>query len=207
MRRNGIPALAANYTIPVGDGDNRFLIGANVKYLDDYATEVEQGCRGACTPWLPPRNHPGAHLGRCLAQLFRQISMAASEYKLSAFVNDAFHEGGRIVRSSQAGPFWFSDRIPNRTWGVELHSISDRRSAQQSRKCPFRLERAFSYGIDRKDIIDDRLSLLASQRPARRAMIMPRRSRWKPRQCLQSAKARCWCRPIICRWTLACACG
>jgi iron complex outermembrane recepter protein len=43
-----------------------------------------------------------------------------ANYKLSAFVTDAFHGGGRIVRSSQAGPFWFSDRVPNRTWGLEL---------------------------------------------------------------------------------------
>jgi hypothetical protein len=42
------------------------------------------------------------------------------EYKLSAFINDAFHPGGRVVRSSSAGPFWFGDRVPNRTWGVEL---------------------------------------------------------------------------------------
>jgi iron complex outermembrane recepter protein len=112
-------SIGTEVTVPVGSADDRFVIGANAKYLDDYATESTRDTVGP------------VFLGRRREIIPQHTSVDASlsyfgkfggstEYKLSAFVNDAFHKGGRIVRSSQAGPFWFSDRIPERTWGVEL---------------------------------------------------------------------------------------
>lgn len=113
-------SLGGELTIPVAGDDNRFVLGANVKYLDDYATEsgkdtvgpVFLGRRREIIPEYTSVDTSVSYLGT--------LGGGETEYKISAFVNDVFHKGGRIVRSSQAGPFWFSDRVPNRTWGVEV---------------------------------------------------------------------------------------
>jgi iron complex outermembrane recepter protein len=112
-------SLGGELTIPTGTGDNRFQIGANVKYLDKYATESNKDTvgpifLGRAREFIPAHTSVDGSIS-----YFGNFEGGA-EYKLSAFINDAFHGGGRIVRSSQAGPFWFSDRIPNRTWGIEL---------------------------------------------------------------------------------------
>jgi iron complex outermembrane receptor protein len=112
-------SLGTDVTIPLGGDGNRVIIGANVKYLDDYATESTRDTVG---PLLIGRRReiiPQHTSFDASLSYFGKIG-GGSEYKVSAFVNDAFHKGGRIVRSSQAGVFWFSDRIPERTWGLEL---------------------------------------------------------------------------------------
>lgn len=112
-------SLGGEYTIPVGSGDNHFVLGANVKYLDKYATEANKDTDGPIYIGYAREIIP-AHTSVDASLSYFGEFEGASKYKISAFVNDAFHGGGRIVRSSQAGPFWFSDRIPNRTWGVEV---------------------------------------------------------------------------------------
>jgi iron complex outermembrane recepter protein len=112
-------SLGTDVTIPIGDNDNRIVVGANVKYLDDYATESTRDKLGPALIGRRREIIPNHTSVDASLSFFGNIG-GGSEYKLSAFVNDMFHKGGRIVRSSQAGPFWFSDRIPNRTWGVEL---------------------------------------------------------------------------------------
>ncbi len=112
-------SLGADYTIPFGGEDSRFVLGANVKYLADYATESTRDTVGPVLLGYRREIIP-AHTGvDASISYFGKIG-GSSEYKVSAFVSDAFHKGGRIVRSSQAGPFWFSDRTPERTWGLEL---------------------------------------------------------------------------------------
>jgi iron complex outermembrane recepter protein len=112
-------SLGGELTIPVGAGDNRFQLGANVKYLDKYATESNKDTVGPVILGYAREFIP-AHTSVDGSISYFGKFEGGAEYKLSAFINDAFHSGGRIVRSSQAGPFWFSDRVPNRTWGVEL---------------------------------------------------------------------------------------
>ncbi len=112
-------SFGTEYTIPVGGSGNSFVFGANVKYLDDYATESTRDTVGPVLlgyrrEIIPQHTSVDASL-----TYFGKFG-GSTAYKLSAFINDAFHKGGRIVRSSQAGPFWFSDRVPNRTWGLEL---------------------------------------------------------------------------------------
>jgi iron complex outermembrane recepter protein len=112
-------SFGTEYEIPVGSGDNHFVVGANVKYLADYATESTRDTVGPVLLGYRREIIPAYTSVDASLTYFGNIG-GSSKYKLSAFINDAFHKGGRIVRSSQAGPFWFSDRTPNRTWGVEL---------------------------------------------------------------------------------------
>ncbi|WP_221796609.1 TonB-dependent receptor [Aquisediminimonas sediminicola] len=107
-------SFGGDYTIPFGADDSRFVIGANVKYVGDYATESGKDNLGLNREIIPSHTSVDASVS------YYGKFAGVTEYKLSAFVNDAFHGGGRVVRSSQAGIFWFGDRTPNRTWGVEM---------------------------------------------------------------------------------------
>lgn len=106
-------SFGGDYTFDMG-GDNQLVIGSNVKYVGDYATESAVDYSGLRREVIPSHTSVDASI------TYSGHSSAIKDYKISAFINDAFHGGGRIVRSSYAGPFWFSDRVPNRTWGVEL---------------------------------------------------------------------------------------
>ena len=107
-------SLGGDLTIPVGSGDNEIVLGSNVKYLDEYATESGKDSAGLSREIIP------AHTTVDFSATYKGKFGGGTGYKLSAFVNDAFHKGARIVRSSEAGVFWFGDRIANRTWGMEL---------------------------------------------------------------------------------------
>lgn len=106
-------SVGGDYTFELGGG-NKLMLGSNLKYVGDYVTESSVDYSGLRRERIP------AHTSIDGAITFTGAMSGLKEYKISAFINDAFHGGGRIVRSSYAGPFWFSDRIPNRTWGVEL---------------------------------------------------------------------------------------
>ena len=90
------------------------MFGSNVKYIDDYVTESSVDWSGQRRELIPEHTSVDGSI------TYSGEAFGLKGYKLSAFVNDIFHGGGRIVRSSYAGPFWFSDRVPNRTWGLEL---------------------------------------------------------------------------------------
>ncbi|MFM5929803.1 MAG: TonB-dependent receptor [Novosphingobium sp.] len=107
-------SLGMDYTLDLGDSGNSLKFGTNVKYVDKYSTESSVDWSGQHREIIP------AHTSVDASLTFTGQMQSLKEYKISAFIADAFHGGGRIVRSSYAGPFWFSDRIPNRTWGVEL---------------------------------------------------------------------------------------
>ena len=106
-------SVGGDYTFELGGG-NTLMFGTNLKYIGDYVTESAKDWSGLNREVIP------SHTAVDGSITFTGKMDGLKEYKLSAFINDAFHGGGRIVRSSYAGPFWFSDRIPNRTWGVEL---------------------------------------------------------------------------------------
>ena len=106
-------SFGGDYTFELGGG-NSLMFGTNVKYVDHYATESSRDWSGLGREVIPSHTSVDASL------TFTGELNSLKQYKISAFINDAFHGGGRIVRSSYAGPFWFSDRVPNRTWGVEL---------------------------------------------------------------------------------------
>ena len=89
------------------------MVGSNLKYVDKYVTESSVDPAGLNREVIPQHTSVDGSI------TYSGQTAGLKEYKISAFVSDAFHSGGRIVRSSYAGPFWFSDRIPNRTWGVE----------------------------------------------------------------------------------------
>ncbi|MBA4306545.1 MAG: hypothetical protein C0429_07385 [Sphingopyxis sp.] len=112
-------SVGGDYTIPLGSGGNEFIVGANVKYLAKYATESGKDVVGPAILGYAREIIP-AHTTTDFTLTYKGLFAGGTEYKLSGFVNDAFHKGARIVRSSEAGVFWFGDRIPNRTWGVEL---------------------------------------------------------------------------------------
>lgn len=105
-------SAGGDYTFDLASGD-KIVFGTNIKYVSQYATESSYDPAGLRRERIPSHTSVDASL------TYTGHLATMKEYKLSAFVNDAFHSGGRIVRSSYAGPFWFSDRIPNRTWGIE----------------------------------------------------------------------------------------
>jgi iron complex outermembrane recepter protein len=109
-------SLGGDYTIPAGDG--RFIIDSNVKFLDKYATESGKDTVGPVILGRRREIIPSHTTVDASLSYFSELG-SGTEYKLSVFVNDAFNSGGRIVRSSEAGVFWFGDRVPNRTWGLE----------------------------------------------------------------------------------------
>lgn len=106
-------SFGGDYTFDLGN-DKQLVLGSNIKFVDKYVTESSKDPQGLGREIIP------AHTSVDASITFSGRMATLKEYKISAFINDAFHGGGRIVRSSYAGPFWFSDRIPNRTWGVEL---------------------------------------------------------------------------------------
>ncbi|MBU6266505.1 MAG: TonB-dependent receptor [Sphingomonadales bacterium] len=108
-------SLGGDYTFDLGHG-NTLMLGSNVKYVDHYATESSVDWSGQHREIIP------AHTSVDGSITWTGHFEGTKEYKLSAFVSDAFHGGGRVVRSSYAGPFWFGDRVPNRTWGLELQT-------------------------------------------------------------------------------------
>ncbi len=112
-------SVGADYTIPLGSGGNELILGANVKYLARYATESGKDLVGPVILGYRREIIP-AHTSTDFSLTYKGQFGGGTDYKLSAFVNDAFHKGARVVRSSEAGVFWFGDRVPNRTWGVEL---------------------------------------------------------------------------------------
>ena len=106
-------SLGADYTFELG-GDNSLMVGSNIKYVDKYATESTVDSAGLSREVIP------AHTSVDGSITYNGHFGGLKAFKLSAFVNDAFHGGARVVRSSEAGVFWFGDRIANRTWGLEL---------------------------------------------------------------------------------------
>jgi iron complex outermembrane receptor protein len=106
-------SLGADYTFDLG-GDNSLMIGTNIKYVDRYSTESSVDWSGLSREIIPSHTSVDGSI------TYSGKMNGMKEYKISAFISDAFHGGGRVVRSSYAGPFWFGDRVPNRTWGVEL---------------------------------------------------------------------------------------
>ena len=105
-------SVGGDYTFQLG-GDQKIVVGSNLKYVDKYVTESSVDPAGLNREVIPQHTSVDGSI------TYSGQTAGLKEYKISAFVSDAFHSGGRIVRSSYAGPFWFSDRIPNRTWGVE----------------------------------------------------------------------------------------
>jgi iron complex outermembrane recepter protein len=106
-------SVGADYTLAVG-GEDTVMLGTNLKYVDKYATESSVDSAGLHREVIPQHTSVDASI------TYTGHLNALKEFKLSAFVNDVFHSGARVVRSSEAGVFWFGDRIPNRTWGLEL---------------------------------------------------------------------------------------
>jgi iron complex outermembrane recepter protein len=83
-------SLGSELTVPVGGDDNRFVLGANVKYLDDYATEANKDTVGP------------VFLGRRREVIPAHTSLDTSLSYL-----------GKLGSGD-------TDRVPNRTWGVEF---------------------------------------------------------------------------------------
>jgi iron complex outermembrane receptor protein len=107
-------SVGGDYTIPLGSGDNEIVLDANVKYLAKYATESGKDSAGLNREIIP------SHTTTDFSISYHGTLGSETKYKVSGFVNDALNKGARIVRSSEAGVFWFGDRIPNRVWGLEF---------------------------------------------------------------------------------------
>lgn len=97
---------------PAGDGE--IQVSANYKWTDRFATAVVKDTLGLNRDFIDAYGTFDATVG------YEGKVGSRSGYRIAAFVNNAFHEDGRLYRKVISGPFSFGSREPGRTYGVEL---------------------------------------------------------------------------------------
>ncbi|RME66151.1 MAG: TonB-dependent receptor [Alphaproteobacteria bacterium] len=108
-------SVGGDYTIPIAATDGEVAINANYKWTDDFTTSPIADPTNLGRDTIPDYGEFDAAIS------YRgQFGSSSGTYKVTAFVKDAFHDSGRILRKLDAGVFWFGDQEPGRTWGVEL---------------------------------------------------------------------------------------
>lgn len=108
-------SAGGDYIIPVTAMGGEIIVGANYKWTDDFTTSPVKDTTGL------NRDVIGSY-GTFDASISYEgpVAQSGASFRLSAFVNDAFHDSGRLFRTLNGGPFWFGDQEPGRTWGLEL---------------------------------------------------------------------------------------
>ncbi len=105
-------SVGGDANIPIGD--DSLTLAANYKWTDDFFISAKADPIG---------------LGRDVIEAYGTFDASIGyegqfgydkTWRVSAFVNDAFHDDGRVYRKVIAGPFSFGSREPGRTLGVEV---------------------------------------------------------------------------------------
>ena len=99
-----------NYPI----GNDKLQLAANYKWTDRFATAVVKDQTGLDRDFIEAYGTFDASIGYEMGIGDRSVA------KISAFINDAFHDNGRLYRKVIVAPFSFASREPGRTMGVEL---------------------------------------------------------------------------------------
>jgi iron complex outermembrane receptor protein len=107
--------VGRNWRMPVAALDGRIIIAGNCKYQDKFASSPVKDTTGLDRDII-------AGYGQFDGSLAyeREFGAHHSKFRASGYVNDAFHAGGRVIRTPDAGVFWFGEVVPARTWGIEL---------------------------------------------------------------------------------------
>lgn len=105
-------SFGGNATIPVGD--DKIEIGANYKWTDRFATAIIKDTLGLNRDFIDAYGTFDATIA------YEGQLGSRSGYRIAAFVNNAFHEDGRLYRKVITGPFSFGSREVGRTYGLEI---------------------------------------------------------------------------------------
>ncbi len=108
-------SVGGDYIIPVTATGGDIIIGANYKWTDDFTTSPVKDTSGLDRDVIQSYGTFDASIS-----YEGPITSNGASFRLSAFVNNAFHDSGRLFRTLNGGPFWFGDQEPGRTWGLEL---------------------------------------------------------------------------------------
>jgi len=95
-------------------GDDKLLVAANYKWTDRFATSVVKDTTGLDRDFIEAYGTFDFSLG------YEGSIGDRSKWRVSGFVNDAFHSDGHLYRKVIVAPFAFASREPGRTLGVEL---------------------------------------------------------------------------------------
>lgn len=107
-------SVGGDYYIPIERLGAEVVITANYKWTDEYATDP------IVDPLGLEREIIDDYGEFDFSVTYDKTTAADNSYQISAFVQDAFNDEGRIFRVTNAGPWVFGDQEPGRTWGVEL---------------------------------------------------------------------------------------
>ena len=105
-------SVGGDATIPVGDG--KIQIGANYKWTDRFATAIVKDTLGLNRDFIDAYGTFDATIA------YEGELGSRSGFRIAAFVNNAFHDDGRLYRKVITGPFSFGSREVGRTYGVEI---------------------------------------------------------------------------------------
>ncbi|CAH0356957.1 TonB-dependent receptor [Sphingobium sp. CECT 9361] len=106
-------SFGGDVTIPMGNGE--IQMNANYKWTDRFATAVVRDTLGLNRDFISDYATVDAAIG-----YQGKLGSGRSTYKVAAFVNNAFHNDGRLYRKVITGPFSFASQEAGRTWGLEL---------------------------------------------------------------------------------------
>lgn len=107
-------SFGGDATIPVGDAGSELLLSANYKWTDRFATSIIRDTTGLDRDFIDSYATIDASIG------YRHQLDDRRKVSLSAFVQNAFHNDGRLYRKVITGPFAFASREVGRTWGLTL---------------------------------------------------------------------------------------
>ena len=107
--------VGGNWRLPAPSLSGRFIVSGNYKWLDKFASSPVKDTSGLNRDIIASYGQVDASLS-----YERELSNHHSQFRASAFVNDAFHNGGRVIRTLDAGVFWFGEVNVARGWGVEF---------------------------------------------------------------------------------------
>lgn len=108
-------SVGGDYRWPIAATDGEVVFAANYKWTDDFTTSPVADPLGLGRDTIDAYGEFDASIS-----YEGQLGSTGGTYKVTAFVKDAFHDSGRILRKLDAGVFWFGDQEPGRTWGIEL---------------------------------------------------------------------------------------
>jgi iron complex outermembrane receptor protein len=95
-------------------GDGEIQISANYKWTDRFATAVVTDTLGLNRDFIDAYGTFDAAIA------YARNLGSRTGFRIAAFVNDAFHEDGRLYRKVITGPFSFGSREGGRTYGLEM---------------------------------------------------------------------------------------
>lgn len=107
-------SAGGDYYVQLDNLGGELVFTANYKWTDEYATDP------IVDPLGLEREIIDEYGEFDFSVSYDNYTNAGNRYRVSAFVQDAFNDEGRIFRVTNAGAWVFGDQEPGRTWGIEF---------------------------------------------------------------------------------------